>query len=202
VKSYGLEEPTEAQMYFSLWQDPAPILGIALRSSVDPGSLAPQLRAAVWSVDGDQPVTFVMPIAELASESLAFRRAGMILAGSFGLLALLLAAVGIYGVLSYSVGRRTREIGLRVALGATGDQVSRLVVREGLTMTAAGVVLGVIASAGLNRYLGSVLYEVKPGDPATYGMVALVLIATALLATWMPARRATGVDPLTALRTE
>jgi ABC-type antimicrobial peptide transport system permease subunit len=156
----------------------------------------------VWSIDPEQPVTYVMPMAELASESLAFRRAGMILAGGFGLLALILAAIGIYGVLSYSVSRRTREIGVRIALGATRGEVARLVMREGLVMTAAGTLIGLAAALGLTRFLSSVLFEVSPGDPATYLAVAAVLIAVALLATLLPARRATSVDPLVALRAE
>jgi ABC-type antimicrobial peptide transport system permease subunit len=164
--------------------------------------VANQLRAAVWSVDREQPVMFVMPMSELAAESLAFRRAGMMLAGGFGILALVLAAIGIYGVLSYSVSRRTREIGVRVALGATRRQVAKLVVREGLLMTAIGVALGLGAAVGLSRFMASVLYEVKPGDPFTYAAVAVILIVVAALATLIPAHRATAVDPLIALRAE
>ncbi|HSK09770.1 MAG TPA: ABC transporter permease [Vicinamibacterales bacterium] len=202
VKLYGLEQPTEGQMFFSYWQVPDPVIGIVLRSNLAPESLAARLRAAVWSVDRDQPVTFVMPMSELAAESLAFRRAGMILAGGFGTLALLLAAIGIYGVLSYSVSRRTREMGVRVALGATRSEVARLVVREGLMMTGIGIALGLAAAAALTKYLTNILYEVKPGDPLTYVAVAAILLMTALVATWMPARRATGVDPLIAIRAE
>jgi putative ABC transport system permease protein len=202
VKHFGLEEPGEGQMYRPYWQAPDSIIGITLRSGLEPASLGGQLRAAVWSVDAEQPVTYVMPLSELASESLAFRRAGMMLAAGFAVLALLLAALGIYGVLSYSVSRRTREIGVRVALGATHSQVARLVMREGLVMTAFGVVIGLAAAAGLTRFLASVLFDVRPDDPFTYAAVAGILLATALVATWVPARRATGVDPLVALRTE
>ena len=202
VKTAGLEEPVDGDMYFSYWQGGTSVLGIALRTSGDPAALAGPLRAAVWSIDPEQPVTYVMPMAELAAESLAFRRAGMMLAGGFGLLALVLAAIGIYGVLSYSVSRRTREIGIRVALGATRGEVARLVVREALVMTGVGVALGLAAALGLSRFMASVLYEVKPGDPLTYVAVAGILLAVAVLATLIPARRATGVDPLVALRAE
>ena len=202
VRSAGLEEPVEAEMYFSYWQDAGLLLCLTLRTPGDPASLAAQVRAAVWSVDRDQPLTHVMPLADLASESLAFRRVGMMLAGGFALLALVLAAIGIYGVLSYSVSRRHREIGIRVALGATRGEVARLVVREGLVMTGLGVIIGLAAAIGLTRFLTTVLYGVDPGDPLTHAVVAVILLSVAVLATLIPARRATAVDPLVALRTD
>ena len=202
VRGGGLEEPIEGEMYFSTWQGGESIICVVLRTSLDPASLAGQLRAAVWSVDRDQPVTHVLPMAELASESLAFRRAGMLLAAGFGLLALVLAAIGIYGVLSYAVSRRTRELGVRMALGATRGQVAKLVLKDGLVMTAVGIVLGVTAALALTQFLSSVLYQVTPGDPLTYVAVAGILLAVALIATLLPARRATAVDPLTALRAD
>ena len=202
VRHGGLEEPIEGEMYFSYWQGGTAILCMAVRTAGDPSSLAGQVRAAVWAVDREQPVTYVMPVRDLAAESLAFRRAGMMLAGGFGVLALVLAAIGIYGVLSYSVSRRTREIGVRLALGATRTEVAKLVMREGLMMTAIGVVLGLGAASLLMQYLGSVLYQVRPGDPLTYVVVAGVLLTVAMLATLIPAQRATSVDPLVALRAE
>jgi len=126
----------------------------------------------------------------------------MLLAGGFGLLALGLTAIGVYGVLSYSVSRRTREIGVRMALGATRREVARLVVREGLVMTAIGIVVGLAVAGAVMRLIASVLFEVHPGDPLTYMAVAGILIAVALAATWLPARRATAVDPVVALRIE
>ena len=202
VRGAGLEEPAEGEMYFSTWQSADPIICLAVRTSLDPASLAGQLRAAVWSLDRDQPVTHVMPLAELASESLAFRRAGMWLAASFGLLALVLAAIGIYGVLSYSVSRRTREIGVRLALGATRADVLRVVMREGLTMTTVGVVIGIAAAIGLSRFLAGLLYQISPADPLTHVAVAATLMLVAVAATAVPARRATRVDPLVSLRAE
>jgi putative ABC transport system permease protein len=202
VKSFGLEEETHAEIFHPYWQAPSPLIGLALRARVDPASLAGSLRQAVWSIDRDQPITYLMPMADLAAESLAFRRTGMLLAGGFGLLALGLTAIGIYGVLSYSVSRRTREIGIRMALGATRREVARLVVREGLVMTAIGIVVGLAVAGAVMRLIASVLFEVHPGDPLTYMAVAGILIAVALAATWLPARRATAVDPVVALRIE
>jgi predicted permease len=202
VRAHGLEEPVQGGMYLPFGQAPGRVIGIALRTSLDPMSLAGPMRQAVWSVDAEQPVTYALPMAELASESLAFRRAGMLLASSFGLLALVLAALGIYGVLSYAVSRRTRELGMRMALGATPGGIARLVVRDGLATTAVGLVLGLAAAVALTRYLESVLYDVRPGDPLTYAGVAALLLLTALAATWLPAWRATRVDPLEAIRAE
>jgi putative ABC transport system permease protein len=202
VRAFGLEEPAEGEMYFPYWQQPDALIGITLRTSGDPASLVRQLRAAVWSVDREQPVTHMLTMSALAAESLAFRRTGMTLAGASGLLALALAAIGIYGVLSYSVSRRTREIGVRVALGATRGEVAALVVREGLMMTAIGVAIGLAAAAGLTQFLTSILFDVRPGDPLTYAAVSVILIAVALAATWLPARRAASLDPLVALRAE
>jgi predicted permease len=202
VRAHGLEEPVEGGIYLPIRQQPTPLLGITLRTNLDPRSLAGPMRAAVWAVDPEQPVTYVMPMADLVSESLTFRRAGMLLAAGFGALALLLAAMGIYGVLSYAVSRRTRELGVRMALGATPTGIARLVVREGVVTTAVGVALGLAAAAALTRFLESLLFEVRPGDPLTYTAVAGVLLLTALAATWLPARRATRVDPLVAIRAE
>ena len=202
VKSFGLEEETHAELFHPYWQQPSRLLGVTLRTQGEPAALGASLRHAVWRVDRDQPITFLLPMSELAAESLAFRRAGMRLAGGFGLLALVLAAVGIYGVLSYSVTRRTREIGVRVALGATRRGVAALVLREGLLMTAIGIAIGIVAAAVLLRFLRSVLFEVTPGDPVTFLSVVVILITVAVLATWLPARRATAVDPMIALRNE
>jgi predicted permease len=202
VKSFGLEEETHAELFHPYWQTPSALLGVVLRTRVDPASLAGPVRAAVWSIDGDQPITYLMPMADLAAESLAFRRNGMMLSGGFGLLALALAAMGIYGVLSSTVSRRTREIGVRMALGATRGEVAALVMREGLRMTAIGTTLGLAAALALMRSISSVLYGVGPGDPLSYMAVIAMLVSVAVLATWLPARRATVVDPLIALRAE
>jgi putative ABC transport system permease protein len=202
VRSFGLEEEIHAEMFRPLWQEPWPLLAITVRSAVAPETMAGTIREAVWSVDRDQPITHVLPMEDLAAEALAFRRVGMVLAAGFGLLALALAGLGIYAVSSYSVTRRTREIGVRVALGATRREVVRLVLREGVVMTATGVVIGLAAAAMLTRYLTSLLFEVQPGDPTTLAAVSGTLLALAVLATWLPARRAASIDPNLALRAE
>ncbi len=202
VKSFGLDEETHAELFHPYWQAPSALLGIVLRAGVDPGSLAGAVRETVWSIDRDQPVTYVMPMSDLAAESLAFRRTGMMLCAGFGVLALALAAMGVSGVLSYSVSRRTREIGVRMALGATRGEVAALVMREGLVMIAIGTALGLAAALVLMRTMASVLYGVGPGDPLSYVVAIATLLVVAVLATWLPARRATAVDPLIALRTE
>ena len=200
VRTAGLEEPLEPQMYFSFWQDGDSIIGLVLRTHVEPASVSSQIQQAVWSIDPDQPVTKLLPMKSLAAESLAFRRAGMTLAGAFGVLALVLSAIGIYGVLSYSVSRRTREIGIRVALGATRTEIARVVLKEGLAMTLAGVAIGLGAALALTHFLSGMLYGVTPRDPATLASVVAGLIAIALVSAWLPARRATAVDPVEALR--
>jgi len=202
VKSFGLEEETHAELFHPYPQAPSTILGVVVRTRVEPASLAPAVRSAVWSVDPDQPITYLMPMSDLAAESLAFRRSGMILAEGFGMLALALAAIGVYGVLSYAVGRRTREIGVRMALGAKRGNVAVFVMREGLVMAAVGTALGLPAAFALMRAMASVLYGVGPGDPLSYLFAVTTLIVVTLVATWIPARRATNVDPLIALRSE
>jgi putative ABC transport system permease protein len=202
VRSAGLEERIEPELYLPWWQAPDSVIGVALRTTLDPAALGTQVRAAVWSIDRDQPVTYVLPMSDLAAESLAFRRVAMMLAAGFGLLAVALAAIGIYGVLSYSVARRSREIGVRVALGATGGEVARLVIRQAMTLTSMGIAAGLAAALVLMRSLASLLYETRPGEPLTYVLAVAALLAVALIAAWIPARRATSVDPIVALRAE
>ena len=204
VRSDGLEAPPVGQLFLSAWQQSSANLAFALRAApgLDPASLAAQARAAVWAVDADQPVTYVLTMAGLADESMMFRRAGMRLAAAFGVLALVLAAIGIYGVLSYSVSRRSREIGVRMALGATRLNVAGGVIREAMSMTAIGCAIGIAAALLLMQLIATVLYDTTPADPMTYVSVAGILLAVALLATWLPMRRATAVEPISALRAD
>ncbi len=202
VKSFGLEEGTHAELFRPYWQEPWPLLGVAVRTRVLPASLSEPLRQAVWSIDRDQPVTHLLPMSALASESLAFRRVGMMLASGFGVLAVVLAAIGIYGVLNYSVSNRTREIGVRVSLGATRREIASLVLRDSAVMSGLGIAIGLAAAFALTRWLSGLLFEVKPGDPLTYLIAGFVLSVVSLLATWLPIRSATKVDPIDALRAE
>ena len=139
---------------------------------------------------------------DVVAQSLATRRLVLLLFGLFAGLALLLATVGIYGVLTASVSQRTRELGIRMALGATARDVGRLIVRQGLKLVLSGIVIGVVSALALQRVIGKLLFGISPTDPLTFTVIAFLLIGVALLACWIPARRATKVDPLTALRSE
>ena len=160
------------------------------------------MREQVQSIDRNLAFIAVNTIGELLDQGLWAPRMGAMLLGVFGLLALLLATVGIYGVLSYSVSQRTQEVGIRMALGATSRTVLGLVVGQGMLLVAIGVGIGLAGSLGLARLLASLLFGVKTSDPATFAVVSLVLAVAAFVATYIPARRATKVDPITALRYE
>jgi putative ABC transport system permease protein len=175
---------------------------LLVRASRDPVLLAPTIRAAVRELDPGLAVFGVEPLEETVSRSVSERRFTMLLLGLSAALALVLAAIGIHGVLSYAVAQRTREIGVRVALGARPWRVVRLVLMEGLVLSAAGLAIGLAGALALTRLLASLLYGTTPTDPATFVGVMLFLIVVALAASYVPARHATRVDPVVALRTE
>jgi putative ABC transport system permease protein len=203
VRQFELAADPKPQMYISYAQAGffAP-RHLVVSSEGDPAALAGAVRRAVWEVDKDQPVSDVRTMREVLSESLARQRFSMLLLGIFAAVALVLAAVGLYGVMSYTVAQRTREIGLRMALGAQRLDVLRMVVGQGLKLVLLGVALGLLASLALTRVMASLLYGISATDPATLITISLVLIAVAMLASYIPARRATRVDPLIALRYE
>lgn len=176
-------------------------LSIVVRSSTDPETLVPALRNAVDSLRSDVPITF-RTLERVLSSSLDQRRFSLAMFGVFGLVALLIAAIGIYGVVAYSVAQRTHEIGIRMALGAQAGSVLGLVIRSGMVLTITGLAIGIVAALALTRLLTSMLYGITPTDPLTFGTVAVTLAMVALLACWIPARNATRVDPLVALRQE
>jgi putative ABC transport system permease protein len=177
-------------------------VNLAVRTDVDPLALVAPVKAAVQALDPAQPVYDVATMDQRLSESMAPQRFNVLLVGVFALAALGLAGVGIFGVLAYSVARRTSEIGVRMALGASRAQVTRLVVGEGLRLCGLGVVLGLVASVPLTRLLGGVLSGVGPSDPVALAAASAALVLVAVLACSIPARRALSVDPISALRHE
>jgi ABC-type antimicrobial peptide transport system permease subunit len=165
-------------------------------------SVAATLRAEVRNLDANIPVANIRPMTQVVGTALATSRLTGFLMGAFAAIALTLAAVGIYGVLSYLVARRTQEIGIRLAIGADRSQVMLMILRQGMTLAGAGIAAGVVAAFLMARLMQSLLYQVKPNDPGTFLVVPMVLVIVALLASLLPAFRATRVSPLTALRSE
>ncbi|MET0165091.1 MAG: FtsX-like permease family protein, partial [Vicinamibacterales bacterium] len=175
---------------------------LVVRASADRTPLAAAIRREVASLDADQAVTNIRSLAERVSLTLAERRFHLLLITVFAFIAVTLAVVGVHGVIAYSVGQRTREIGLRVALGAHKRDIFRLIVGEGMGLAAVGVLVGLAGAMGLSRCLDSLLFEIRPGAPLTFSSGAILLAAIAFLACWLPAMRAARVDPVVALRHE
>ncbi|HUK30371.1 MAG TPA: ABC transporter permease, partial [Candidatus Acidoferrum sp.] len=204
VHHYGLDVSPTMQFYMahSQWPDTDSDMTFVIRTTGPPGSVASVAREAIHSLDPTQPVSHVMPLEDYVGISLQARRFSLILIAAFAIVALLLSMIGIYGVTAYTVAQRTREIGIRIALGAQRSEVVGLMMRQGAVLILAGVVVGVIASAALTRFLGGMLFGVTPTDPLTFALVAALLVVVAALACWIPARRAMRVDPIVALRHE
>jgi putative ABC transport system permease protein len=177
-------------------------MAIAVRTTGDPRRLTEAVARAVREADPDQPTHSVRTMEEVQAAATASRRFSIQLLGGFACLALLLAAIGIYGVMAYLVSQRTREIGIRMALGARPGSVVRLVVSYALRLAVAGVALGIVAAGLLTRLISGMLFDVSPTDPWTFATITLMLLATALVATFTPARRAARVDPMVALRAD
>jgi putative ABC transport system permease protein len=202
VKHKALATEVMPEAYFPYKQDPENFMGLVVRTASDPMSMIPAIRNQVLSIDKDQPVSDIMTMEQRLAKSVAASRFVMLLLGSFSVLALGLAAVGIYGVMSYLVTQRTQEIGVRMALGAQKRDVLKLVVRRGMVLAIIGTAIGLVASLALTRLMRSLLFEVTPTDWLTFVITSVVLLTVALLACYIPARRATKVDPLVALRYE
>jgi predicted permease len=202
AKQLTLGEETRPQAYVPVQQQPLLFSNVVARTSGDPLALLPGVRGAVWAVDRDQPVWGISSMELLLARSMASLRFTTLLTGAFAVVALLLSAIGVYGVASYLVVQRTREVGIRIAIGAEPSQVVGLMLTRGLWLTALAMGVGLLVSLGTARLLTTQLFDVSPADPLTYLGVTLILGLVALLARWIPARRAAQVDPMVALRSE
>ncbi|HEX6739601.1 MAG TPA: ABC transporter permease, partial [Vicinamibacteria bacterium] len=202
VKNYGVDEDSRVELYLPFLQNSASGFTVLLRSDGDAAALTTALRAAVRAVDPELPVYQVRTLAEIVSERTAQRRLAVLLISVFAAIALALAGVGIYGVMSYAVTQRTQEIGIRMALGAEREHIVRMVLRSGTLMALSGVAIGLVAALGLARLMTSLLFQTSAADPPTFSVVPLLLLGVALAACYLPARRAMKVDPIVALRYE
>jgi putative ABC transport system permease protein len=202
VRHLGLDIEPRPEVYYHTNTSPpfGPVL--VIRTTADPKQLIAAVRTQVRALDHDLPIANLSTMEQLLTQSVAQRRFAVLLVGIFAALAALLAAVGLYGVISYSVTQRTQEIGLRVALGAQRVDVLRMVIGQGMALTAIGVAVGLTAALALTRLMANWLYGVSAQDPATFAAIALLLAAVGFAACYLPARRASRVDPMVALRYE
>jgi putative ABC transport system permease protein len=202
VKNYGVDEESRVETYVPVMQNPNRFFTVVLRTQGDPASLTPALRQALREADAEAVLFNPRTMEEIASDSVAERRLAAMLLGVFSALAMLLAAVGLYGVMSYAVTQRTHELGIRMALGAQRSDLFRLVLGQGMTLTFIGLAAGLAGAWWLTRFLEAQLFGVSSTDPLTFLLLPMVLVVVALLAAFVPARRATRVDPVIALRYE
>src|ERR1700719_4102429 len=200
IKSDGLDIDGVPHIYVSTYQDSSKGVSVVLRTSLPATLLEPQMRHKIQSIDPGLPVFNVASMNDILDRSLASRRFSADLVGGFAGLAVLLASIGIYGLLAYIVGQRSREIGIRMALGARRGDILKMFLRKGVALAGVGIVAGVVFSASTASMMASLLYGVRPHDPAVFLIVPLLLLAVAALASYLPARRATKVDPIVALR--
>jgi putative ABC transport system permease protein len=202
VKQTGLGQETEPLLYLPYAQAPQPSLRVVLRASVPPGSLTKPARGAVREVDRELPMFSIKPLSDYVSRSIESQRFYATLLSVFAAVALTLAGIGLYGVVAYAVSQRAHELGVRAALGATSGRIASMVVGQGLTLSVAGVVVGIAAAFLVTRVLGALLFGVSALDPLTFAAVALLLVLVAAASSYLPARRAARVDPLIAMRGE
>jgi putative ABC transport system permease protein len=202
IKDERLSEPDPPQIYMPLRQWPVSAMTVVMKTAVPPTSLADAVHAEVAAVDPNLPLSNVTTLDAILSKSISQERFYMTLLAIFAGVALVLAAIGIFGVLSYAVSQRTREIGIRMALGAQGRSVITLIIRQAMLLVVSGVLAGTVFALALSRTMTKMLFSITPTDPATFASVGGLLIAVALFASYLPARRATRVDPIVALRSE
>jgi putative ABC transport system permease protein len=202
VRQQGLDDDAHTQIYVPYSQDPTGQMALVARTTSEPTRALSAVRGAVQAIDRDLPISQVRTMEQLVSDAGGQRRLTMVLIALFAGFALLLACIGLYGVTAYAVTQRTREIGVRMALGAAGPQVVGAFVRDAAALTAVGLGVGLVAALAAGRLVASQLYETEPSDPLTLGVTAGVLAVVAMLASYLPARRATRVDPIVALRAD
>jgi putative ABC transport system permease protein len=204
VHHVGLDVTPNMQFYVphAQWPFPDTDVTFMIRTAGAPAMMAAAAQRSIHSLDSTQPLSHIAPLEDYVSVSVQSRRFSSILIASFAAAALFLSALGIYGVTSYGVAQRTREIGIRMALGAKKQEVFKLLLRQSAVLVISGVAIGVATSFALTRFLSSMLFDVQPTDPATFLFVVFLLVAAAMLACWIPARRAMRVDPMVALRYE
>jgi putative ABC transport system permease protein len=202
VKEEGPDVPQHTEIFLPASQEGNAALTLLIRTGPEPVVMARSVANEVHAMDGNQAIDAVQPLTDYLTSSTAWRRSIAVLLGFFGLLALGLAAIGIYGVMSYTVSQRSHEIGIRLALGAHPRQILGLVVGQGVRISLVGVGIGIVAALALTQLLTSLLFGVTPRDPLTFGGVALLVVAVAMLGSFVPARRASSVDPIVALRHE
>jgi putative ABC transport system permease protein len=202
IKHHGLDTEPQPELYVPYAQAGVQDMTIVMRTAVPPDRLMSALRQQVWSLDKQIPVPSIRTLDDVLAAPIARPRFRTLLLGLFAGLALLLAAAGLYGVMAYSVSRRTNEIGLRMALGAEVTNILGMILRQAFVLTLAGIAVGIVGAALLTRLLTNLLYEVPPTDPLTFATVIVGLVGVGLLASYFPAWRATRVDPTVALRVE
>jgi len=202
VKSAGLKEAAEPTYYLPTAQAPISDMMLLVRTTIEPTAIVSSVQHSVWSIDPNQPISGVSTMEEIVSNSVAQPRFNMFLMGMFGVLALLLAVVGIYGLMSYAVTQRRQEMGIRMALGAETGDVLKLVLKQGMTLVIIGEIIGLIGAFALTRVMRGLLFGVAPLDASTFAVVIVTSTIVALVGCYLPARRATKVDPLVALRYE
>ena len=202
VKAFGQDQPTHDDIYRPFGQDPFPLVAFTIRTQTDPEAMTKTAEQTLWSVDPDLPVFKAISMEALADQSRAVRRASSVLISAFAVLALVLACIGIYGVIAYSVTQRTQEIGVRMALGAQSADVLRLMMGFGVRLTSIGVLIGLVCSFISTRLMTTLLFEINAANPLVFSLPAALLIIVTVLAAYLPARRAASIDPMQALRAE